>query len=108
MPIRLGPDDLSPGEVRIVPVPQGTPPKKSLLLVRSSDGLRCYWNVCMHLPVPLDGGMGELPNHERLVCLTHGAEYEPEDGACVAGPCEGAQLEAVAIEVVDGQIFALL
>lgn len=62
----------------------------------------------MHLPVPLDGGMGELPSNDRLVCLTHGAEYEPEQGLCVAGPCEGEVLERVPIEIVDGQILAFI
>ncbi len=94
--------------VRVVWYPAGRPPKKSFLVVRSRDGLRVYWNVCRHLPIPLDAGTGALAGGDDLVCLTHGARYRASDGCCIEGPCEGDALEPVEFEVVGGRIFALV
>jgi nitrite reductase/ring-hydroxylating ferredoxin subunit len=106
--IDLGADDLEVGGVRIVPHREGVPPNKSLILVRAAAGLRCFWNVCKHLPIPLDGGVGTLPPGDRLVCITHGASYRTDDGHCESGPCEGEDLEGVPITVEDGRIYALV
>ena len=95
----------------IVPYPEGPPPKRSLIVVRvapgqSSQSLRAYWNICQHLPIPLDGGAMTLPEGEALVCITHGARYRPQDGLCTAGPCEGASLEPVPITIEEGRVYA--
>ncbi|HPW13843.1 MAG TPA: Rieske (2Fe-2S) protein, partial [Thermomonas sp.] len=39
-----------------------------------------------------------------LVCAAHGASFELANGVCVAGPCRGESLRAVAVEVRDGGI----
>src|SRR5688572_30831011 len=106
--IPLGDASLPKGGVRIIWHSAGKPPKKSFLVVRSKAGLRVYWNVCQHLPIPLDGGSGKLPGGEELVCVTHGARYRAKDGHCIEGPCEGTNLEAVDFVVEDGKIFALV
>jgi nitrite reductase/ring-hydroxylating ferredoxin subunit len=33
-----------------------------------------------------------------LVCRAHGALFAPDDGRCVAGPCEGESLVPLRIE----------
>jgi nitrite reductase/ring-hydroxylating ferredoxin subunit len=86
------------GGVRIVSYP-GAPPKCSILVVRTTHGVRAYWNVCQHLPVPLDSGLGYLPHHDLLVCQTHGARFTKDDGLCVWGPCRGRMLDAIAVDV---------
>lgn len=89
-------EQLEPGAIMVVPHPDGAPPWRSVLVVHVPEvGLRAYWNVCQHLPVPLDSGIGALPPERDLVCLTHGARYRPEDGRCTAGPCKGRALVAV-------------
>jgi len=35
----------------------------------------------------------------------HGASFELQRGECVAGPCRGDALQAVAIVVRDGAVF---
>ena len=40
-----------------------------------------------------------------LVCAVHGASFELRGGECVAGPCRGDALRAVAVEVRDGAVF---
>lgn len=78
------------------------------LLLRDEDGrLVAYRNLCRHLPVPLDGGTGELLSDDRshLVCGTHGATYRVSDGYCVDGPCEGLSLERLHVRVEDGELY---
>lgn len=104
--LRLDVDDLPEGEARVVPVPDGRPPFQSLVVARTGEGLRAYWNVCQHIPVPLDSGTG-IVGPGDLVCLTHGARYRPEDGYCTAGPCSGTRLIAVPVETSDDGAFAV-
>jgi len=39
------------------------------------------------------------------VCANHGALFEPENGACLSGPCSGDSLTAVPLDVRDGEIW---
>lgn len=82
----------------------------SIIAVRTEAGVVAYWNVCMHLPIPLDGGLGEAPcDAGEFVCFTHGARYRYADGFCVEGPCEGSSLEEVPVEQDEhGAWYALI
>ena len=64
------------------------------LLVATPEGARAYRNVCPHVQLPLDRGGEPLLTADGLflVCRNHGALFAPEDGFCVAGPCEGESL----------------
>ncbi len=66
-----------------------------------------YVNSCPHRGTELDWQAGEVFDDAGLylVCATHGALFEPDSGRCVGGPCQGAVLTKVAIEVVDGDVF---
>ena len=72
-----------------------------------NDQVVCYQNVCRHIPITLDYGDGRFFNTEgtRFVCQTHGATYEPLSGLCIAGPCVGASLKKLVIDVIDGEIW---
>ncbi len=110
--VELAPlDSLEPGVPKLVPLLAHPPPKRSVILIRlsaSPQNIRAYWNVCQHLPIPLDAGAMELPASEELVCITHGAAYQASDGLCVRGPCEGTQLESVPLQIEGGKVWALL
>jgi nitrite reductase/ring-hydroxylating ferredoxin subunit len=108
-------DELVPGVVRVVELgldPEGRPVQA--LVLRDENGrVVAYRNLCRHLPVPLDGGTGELltPDRRHLVCGTHGALYRLGDGRCVEGPCKGCALIALptrederSVYVADGSI----
>ena len=101
---------LRDGAASIVTLETRVAPHRSLILARTGTTVRAFWNVCRHLPVPLDSGMGELAvdGLGRWVCQTHGARYRPEDGACVQGPCEGKALTEVKVEVIDGVVVVEL
>jgi nitrite reductase/ring-hydroxylating ferredoxin subunit len=77
-----------------------------LLAIRLADCVMIYHNACPHLGVPLDWLPGRFMNAEgtRIVCATHGAEFRPEDGLCLRGPCKGDRLTAVPCEVRDGVV----
>ena len=80
---------------------------ESLVLYRDGDHVRAWLNVCPHARRRLDWAPGQfLKSREgHLVCAAHGASFELEGGACVAGPCRGDMLRAVAVEVRDGEVY---
>jgi nitrite reductase/ring-hydroxylating ferredoxin subunit len=105
--IDLGPADLREGDARVVPVP-GAPAWQTVVVTRAAGGWRGYWNLCRHLPIPLDAGLGRLPPGPELVCSTHGARFRARDGLCVAGPCAGKSLHHVRVEEREGVLWAHL
>lgn len=74
------------------PCPNGA--NVSGFLVATPDGARAYRNVCPHAAIPLDRDGESLLSADGLflVCRNHEAVFRPEDGRCVAGPCEGESL----------------
>ena len=79
---------------------------ESLILHRDGDGVRAWLNVCPHAGRRLDWAPGRFLKSKagELVCAVHGATFELQGGVCVAGPCRGDSLRAVAIEIVDGDV----
>ena len=79
---------------------------ESLILYRDGDDVRAWLNICPHAGRRLDWAPGRflLSKDGLLVCAAHGASFELREGVCVAGPCRGESLRAVAVSVVDGQV----
>lgn len=67
-----------------------------------------YLNRCGHIAVQLDYMPGEFFSDDgrTLICATHGAEYAPDSGACLGGPCFGVGLEPLAISI-EGDCIVL-
>lgn len=105
-------DELTTGVVRTAQLGRDSEglPIQALLLRDSSGAIVAYRNLCRHLPVPLDGGTGELLSEDgtHLLCGTHGATYRVRDGYCVEGPCEGMALRPLSIRVVAGDLYVSL
>lgn len=82
---------------------------ESLLLFRDGDAVRAWLNVCPHAGRRLDWSPGQFLRSKDggLVCAVHGATFELGAGECVAGPCRGAFLRAVPVEVRDGAVWLL-
>ena len=80
---------------------------ESLLLYRDGDEVRAWLNVCPHAGRRLDWAPGQFLTTADglLVCAAHGASFELAGGACVAGPCRGQSLRAVAVAVRDGAVW---
>ncbi len=71
------------------------------------DQVVCYQNVCRHIPITLDYGDGRFFDSKgtHFICQTHGATYEPLTGKCIAGPCVGASLKKLDVEIVREEIW---
>jgi len=79
---------------------------ESLILHRDGERVRAWFNVCPHAGRRLDWAPGKfLLSDGLLVCAAHGASFELGGGECVAGPCRGESLRAVAVEVRDGGVY---
>ena len=93
--------------VRFDWAPAGGPGKG--FVVRHDGVARAFVNRCPHVGTELDWQPGEFFEQTGLylVCSTHGAIFEPATGLCVAGPCRGARLEAIALEERDGLVQLL-
>ena len=65
-----------------------------------------YANSCPHRGTELDWQPGEVFDESGLylVCATHGAIFEADTGKCVGGPCQGASLVRIKIEVVGDSV----
>ena len=76
-------------------------------VIRYDNQLRAYLNRCGHIAIPLDYQPGQFFSDDgsTLICSTHGAEYAPDTGACLGGPCFGIGLEPIEIDVIDNHIF---
>ena len=80
---------------------------ESLILHRDGDHVRAWLNICPHAGRRLDWAPGKflLSKDGLLVCAAHGASFELREGTCVAGPCRGDSLRAVAVHVMDGDVL---
>lgn len=78
--------------------------RQFVFVVKTNGILRGYLNSCPHAGTPLEMVADDFFDREGryLLCHTHGALFRPEDGVCVAGPCVGARLKPVPIQVTDG------
>jgi nitrite reductase/ring-hydroxylating ferredoxin subunit len=88
-------------------LPRGGPPVAAFA-VRYRGRVRAYLNECPHARTQLDWVPGRFFDHSKLylICATHGAQFRPEDGVCVAGPCKGSRLVAVAVREEAGAVLA--
>ena len=89
---------------------KGFPPEPGsfvgLFAVRRGDRVFAYVNACPHVGLPLDPVPDRFLDRQKeaIVCAAHGARFRVEDGECTAGPCIGDALEAVPVEVVEGEV----
>lgn len=80
--------------------------EESLFAVKKDGQIYVYRNVCPHLGTELNWQEDVFLDMDGALiqCSTHGALFLIEDGECVAGPCQGKHLQAVAFEIVAGEI----
>jgi nitrite reductase/ring-hydroxylating ferredoxin subunit len=77
-------------------------------VVRYRGAVHAYVNRCTHRGVELDWEQGRFFDFRGrwLICSTHGALYDPTDGACIGGPCPKG-LSSLPIAEDDGQVWLL-
>lgn len=81
--------------------------ERDIFVVRRGDDVFGYVNVCPHTGTPLDWVEDQFMtlDKRRIMCATHGAEFEIGDGRCVAGPCLGDSLRRLAVVVRAGVVL---
>lgn len=79
----------------------------ALLIVRRSGRLFVYENCCPHTHKTLDpqGGSLAISGGLLIQCQRHGAEFIADTGECVAGPCRGKALHAIAFTLSGDAIY---
>ncbi len=80
---------------------------RRIIVLKMDDRLFIYENRCPHVGTPLDWVPDQFldESNSLIQCATHGALFRPEDGYCVAGPCQGQSLKQITFKVTDKQIF---
>ena len=91
-------DDIEDGEAKSFSFGEGSDARE-IFVVREDDRVFGYVNSCPHLGTPLNwsGDTFISADSGLIICATHGALFEIEDGDCVSGPCAGQALEAVPV-----------
>lgn len=76
-------------------------------LINHEGRYHAYVNRCRHMTTPLDFVRYQFFTEDgrNLICLTHGALYEPASGLCVDGPCKGLALYRLPVEVHEGEVL---
>ncbi|MDP6437718.1 MAG: Rieske (2Fe-2S) protein [Gammaproteobacteria bacterium] len=76
-------------------------------VVRWDGQVHAFVNSCAHAghPLNIDPDKFFSPEKALLLCTSHGAEFEPDTGICVGGPCMGARLTALKCRVEDEKVF---
>jgi nitrite reductase/ring-hydroxylating ferredoxin subunit len=87
----------------------GKPESFPVVVVRWGKQVFAYRNRCPHNGVNLDWERDSFLDGSgmRLICGKHGALFELGTGRCSSGPCKGEHLEAVNVQVIDGDICVL-
>ncbi len=78
-----------------------------LVLLRGADGIVAYHNECPHQGRPMNWAVDQflISKEGHLVCAHHGACFDIDSGRCISGPCEGAGLQAVDVQIADSGIY---
>jgi nitrite reductase/ring-hydroxylating ferredoxin subunit len=80
--------------------------REGFALLAPDGAPRAYLNVCPHRGQPVDVGDGRLRLPDgNLECQAHGAIFAAATGACVGGPCAGAGLISLFLEVRGAAVF---
>jgi nitrite reductase/ring-hydroxylating ferredoxin subunit len=76
-------------------------------VVRRGQEVHGYVNRCPHAGHPLNLRPHDFlaPGGALLLCNSHGALFEMTTGLCVAGPCAGARLRRVPLELAGGYVL---
>jgi nitrite reductase/ring-hydroxylating ferredoxin subunit len=102
-------DDIEDGQAKGFTLSDGPDPRE-IFVVREDGRVFGYLNSCPHLGTPLnwDGDRFISDDSGLILCATHGALFEIEDGECVSGPCAGQALEAVPVALdAEGRVVLI-
>lgn len=81
---------------------------RDAFVLKQSDRFFGYFNECPHIGIELDWNDNDFlsADFSKLVCKNHGAEFNPHDGECTVGPCQGIPLKKIEILIEDDELIA--
>ena len=91
-------DEIEEGDARGFSTPSA--PRTKVIVVRRGGDLFAYWDACPHYGgTPMAWRTNAYLNaaRDRIVCASHGAEFEIETGRCVLGAALGEALRPAPI-----------
>ena len=99
--------ELSHGESKKFMLRSGEFAFEAMLINYGGDHF-AYVNRCPHVGLSLDWVDNQFftVDGRHLICANHGATFEPASGECIWGPCVGASLHSVPLEIDGQRIFA--
>jgi nitrite reductase/ring-hydroxylating ferredoxin subunit len=72
----------------------------------TGDDVACWLNYCQHFThIKLDKGDGAPMRDGEVICANHGAYFDSQSGECTFGPCEGAYLTELEVDVDGGAVL---
>ncbi len=74
----------------------------SVLLIRTTKGMKAYRNACAHQGLPLDGGILDVEGG-TLTCPWHGFQFDCDNGECFSAP--QCQLEPFPLRIAEDQVW---
>lgn len=93
-------DDLPDGDARGFAVPGF---RHKVIVVRKGESVFAYLDACPHYspgtPMAWKANAYLDGEGKHIACHSHGALFDIETGECLAGPCLGKSLQAVALEI---------
>ena len=98
--------ELAPGMTKKFALSNGKYSVEGMLL-NYQGTLHAYVNRCPHIGISLDWVDNQFftIDGRYLMCANHGATFEPATGECIWGPCVGAVLQNVSLEMEGEKIF---
>ena len=77
------------------------------VVIQKDSQFYVYKNRCPHIGINLEYQPNRFLDKEEqyIQCANHGALFEIETGYCVAGPCSGKSLIAVAFQHTNNTIL---
>lgn len=77
-----------------------------MFVVRTAKGFFAYVNACPHAFTTLETFDDKFLTRaqDQILCTTHGALFDLEDGFCTSGPCAGTNLVPLALNIEGEQI----
>ena len=76
-------------------------------VVRRGTRVFAYVNRCPHQGHPLNWHPDRFlsPDGSVILCSSHGAIFDLEEGRCIAGPCAGSALQPLTVRIVAGLVM---
>ncbi len=80
--------------------------EREMILIRTDGEIHAWLNYCQHYThINIDKGSGAEMRNGELICENHGAYFESDTGFCTFGPCEGAYLNGIDIEIRGDGVY---